>query len=211
MKIIYYGHAAFQIDDLIIDPFLSGNPHCRTRPEDVTCSVICVTHDHEDHIGDAIDIAKRNNATIVGIHEIDVMCRGKDVKSIGMNFSGTIDINGWKITMVEAWHSSYSGMPCGYIIEKGGRILYHAGDTGLFGDMKLIGEMYHPEIGFIPIGGHYTMGIKEAVKACELLGIKTAIPMHYNTFPVIQADPNEFKEKAPCEVIVMEPNTTIEV
>ncbi|MBU2638548.1 MAG: metal-dependent hydrolase [Nanoarchaeota archaeon] len=201
MKVKYLGHSAFLIGDLLIDPFMTGNPNCREKAKDIKCRVVCVTHDHPDHLGDAFEIAKRNKAVFVAIHELAELAASKGIKSEGMNIGGCITVGGWKIKMVEALHSAGMGHPAGFVLEnvKLGKTIYHAGDTGLFSDMKLI-RRERIDIAMLPIGDRYTMGIKEAVKAAALLKPKVAVPMHYNTFPVIQANPEDFKKKCAVKV-----------
>lgn len=217
MKITYFGHACFLIDDILIDPFITGNPLAPVKPEEIKCRVICVTHGHADHLGDAVKISKENNAPIIAIFELAEYLNKKGVKTVGLNLGGSVEIEGVKITQVKAEHSSTIleknfipvGVACGYLIEKDKKV-YHAGDTSLFYDMKLIGET-GIDVALLPIGGTYTMDIRQAVKACELIKPKVAIPMHYNTFPVIKTDPKEFKEKAPCKVIILKPGESWEV
>lgn len=208
MKITFLGHATFLIDNLIIDPFIKGNPQATTNLDDIKCKIICVTHAHEDHLGDTIELAKKNNATIVAIHEIAVYAEKQGVKSVGMNFGGPVDVEGYNIQMVPAWHSSDMGTACGFLITKDGKTIYHAGDTGLFSDMKLIGEE-GIDVALLPIGGRYTMDIKQATKACKFLNPKTVIPMHYNSWDIIKADPKEFKPD--CEVVVLKSGEDYEV
>ena len=194
MKIKYFGHSCFLIDDeLLIDPFISGNPKCPFEPNEIKCKIICVTHDHPDHLGDAFEIAKNNDATIVAIHEIAQEALKRGIKAEGMNIGGEISTCGWKIKMVLALHSSNLGHPAGFVLEKNGKRIYHAGDTGLFGDMRIIGEE-GLDLALLPIGDRYTMGTKDAVKAAELLNPNMVIPMHYGTFPVINPSPEEFKK-----------------
>lgn len=206
MKIRFLGHSAFLIDDLLIDPFIKENPVCPVKVDDIKCKIICVTHDHWDHLGDAFEIAKKNNATIIGISDIVKKADENGLKTEHMNIGGTVKIGGWEITLVPATHS---GNPTGFVIKKN-KTIYHSGDTGLFMDMMLIGE-YNIDIALLPIGGRYTMDIEQAVEACKLLKCKKAIPMHYNTWDVIKVKPEEFKKKAPCEVLILKPGETIEV
>lgn len=203
MKIQFLGHAGFLIDDLLIDPFISGNPLAKVKPEDIKCKVICVTHNHPDHLGDAFEIAKRNNATIVGIHEIAVLAQEKGLKAEGMNIGGKLKINKWQIKMEIAFHSSASGMPCSFILKKDNKVLYHAGDTGYFSDMERFKE-YNIDIAFIPIGDRYTMGIEDALKCIKAINCKIAVPMHYATFPFIEQNPSKFKERCTCRCEVFE-------
>ncbi|CAB3287527.1 conserved protein of unknown function [Methanocaldococcus lauensis] len=207
--ITWYGHACFKVDNVLIDPFVP-NPLCNL-PYDVIMEgvdVIAVTHGHADHLGKAEELSKTYNVPVVTNHEISVYLCERGVNAEGMNIGGTIEINGAKLTMVKAEHSSdisptiSGGVAAGYIINDR---VYHAGDTGVFGDMELIGEIYAPKIALLPIGGRYTMGIDEALVAIELLYPEIVIPMHYNTFPLIEVDVNEFVKKAEAlgvEVIV---------
>ena len=207
--ITWYGHACFKVDNVLIDPFVP-NPLCNLPFDEIMegVDVIAVTHGHADHLGNAEDLAKSYNVPVVTNHEISVYLSERGVNAEGMNIGGTIEINGAKITMVEAEHSSdisptiSGGVAAGFIINDR---VYHAGDTGLFGDMELIGEIYAPQIALLPIGGRYTMGIDEALVAIELIYPEIVIPMHYNTFPLIEVDVNEFVKKAEAlgvEVIV---------
>jgi len=159
--------------------------------------IVCVTHDHGDHLGDAIQICKETGATFVGIPELSVWAKEQGVKeTVGFNIGGTANVKGIEITMVQAFHSSNRGMPTGFILRAEGKSIYHAGDTGLFGDMKFIGEIYHPDIALIPIGDYYTMGPREAAEAVRLIKPSMVIPMHYGTFPVLKSSADEFIEIA---------------
>lgn len=206
MKIKYFGHSCFLIENLLIDPFLEGNPHVDLDLDEVKCDIICITHDHPDHLGEAFELAERNDATIVAIHEIGELASSKGLKSEGMNIGGKIEIKNWEIKMVQALHSSDMGSPAGFVLKnkKLGKTIYHAGDTGLFGDMEFIGQE-GIDIAILPVGDRYTMGAEDAVKAVELIKPKVVIPMHYGTFPVIKSDPKEFKEKSPIRVEIFEP------
>lgn len=201
MKVKYLGHSSFLIENLLIDPFISGNPKANINPDDIRCDIICITHDHSDHLGDAFEIARRNNATIVAIHEVAVLAQKKGLKAEGMNIGGTIEIGEWTIKMVNAQHSSNLGHPAGFILKnkESGKTIYHAGDTGLFGDMKLIGEE-GIDIAMLPIGDRYTMGVNDAVKATEFIKPKIVIPMHYGTFPVLVGKPEDLKRLCPVKV-----------
>ncbi|MGC8663156.1 MAG: metal-dependent hydrolase [Thermoplasmata archaeon] len=223
MKITWYGHSAVMLEDkykILIDPFIEGNPKATVKKENLKPDLILVTHGHGDHLGNAIEIAKKNDVQVIAIYELAEYLSSKGVNSIGMNYSGTYDFNGIKITMVNALHTAgisednfqhSGGLPCGYIINAS-RTVYHAGDTGLFGDMELIGKLYKPEISMLPIGGFFTMGIKEATYAAKMLGSKYVIPIHYNTFDVIKQDPEEFKNelKGISEVVIFRPGETKE-
>ena len=201
MKVQYLGHAGFLLEDLLIDPFINGNPSCPIKCEDIKCQIICVTHDHPDHLGDTVEIAKQNNATVVTIFELASQLESEGVKTVGMNIGGTVTVGDWKIKMVEAKHSCVLGSPAGFILEnvRLGKKFYHAGDTSLFSDMRLIGEV-GIDVAFLPIGDHFTMGIADAVRAVEFVQPKLAVPMHYNTFPMIAANPEKFKSATTTSV-----------
>lgn len=219
----YLGHSFFEIvlkgldgvqKTILIDPWVE-NPLCPVKLKDyekAKVDYIIVTHDHGDHLGNAIELAKLTGATIVGVYEIAEYARSFGVNSIGGNIGGRLRIEDLEIVLTPALHSSYRGAPVGVVVGGSDLKLYHAGDTGLFAEMAFIHEIYNPDIALLPIGGHFTMGIKEAVKAVELLKPKIAIPMHYNTFPVIRADPYEFKklveEKTGVRVIILNPGET---
>jgi len=208
----------------LIDPFISGNPLAPCSPEELNPDIIAVTHGHRDHLGDTIEIGKRTGCRIITIHEVANYIKSKGVFAEGMGKGGTVNVEGIKLTMTDALHSSSidasgfsfdGGSPAGFIIRINGHSIYHAGDTGVFGDMKLIGELYEPELAFLPIGDKFTMGIKEATKAVELIQPKTVIPMHYSTFDVIKQDPEEFKRaveaKVDTKVIIMKPGESIDL
>jgi len=217
-RIRWLGHASFEIEladqIVLVDPWLDGNPKAPIRASEIRkANVVCVTHDHGDHLGDAISICKQTGATFVGIPELSSYVGGQGVKnSVGINIGGTVEVNGIAITMVQAFHSCQRGAPTGFVIKGEGKTIYHAGDTGLFGDMKLIGEMHKPD----PIGGYYTMDPEAAAKAVELIKPAAVIPMHYQTFPVLVSSPEEFvrlvKERAPkTKVIVLKPGETYQI
>jgi L-ascorbate metabolism protein UlaG (beta-lactamase superfamily) len=227
IKITWLGHAAFLFETrkkILIDPFISGNPTAPCSPEELNPDVIAVTHGHRDHLGDTIEIGKRTGCRIISIHEVANYIKSKGVFAEGMNKGGTVNVEEITFTMTDARHSSSidasgfsfdGGSPAGFIIKIGGHSIYHAGDTGIFGDMQLIGELYEPELALLPIGDRFTMGIKEAVKAVELIRPDIVVPMHYNTFDVIRQDPEEFKRaveaKIDTKVIIMEPGESIEI
>jgi L-ascorbate metabolism protein UlaG (beta-lactamase superfamily) len=211
MDITWLGHSGIKLEGsktVYIDPFLTGNPAASTTPDEITeADVVIVTHHHGDHLGDAFPICKKTGATLVSVHEVAVEAEAEGIPSEGMNIGGTIDAKGVKIHMVQALHSAEKGDPTGVVIEMDGKTIYHAGDTGLTYDMKLIGEFFKPELSFIPIGDRYTMGIPSATMAVEFIQTKKVIPIHYNTFPIVSADPEEFKRRVGdmAEVIILQP------
>jgi len=211
MDITWLGHSGIKLEGsktVYIDPFLTGNPAASTTPDEITeADVVVVTHHHDDHLGDAFPICKKTGATFVSVHEVAVEAEAEGIPTEGMNIGGTVDAKGVKIHMVQALHSAEKGDPTGVVIEMDGKTVYHAGDTGLTYDMKLIGEFFKPELSFIPIGDRYTMGIPSATMAVEFIQTKKVIPIHYNTFPIVSADPEEFKRRVGdmAEVIILQP------
>jgi len=206
MKLKYFSHSAFQIttDDgkvILIDPFITGNPTTPINKENIKADVIILTHAHGDHIGDAFDIAKECDSLIIAVNELADYSIGKGLRAHNMHIGGSYNFDFGRVKFTIAHHGSitpdgqYGGEPAGVIITINGKSIYHTGDTGLFYDMKLIGEMDSIDYMLLPIGDNFTMGITDAVKAVELANPGVAIPMHYNTFPVIEADPEEFKNK----------------
>ena len=213
----YYGHACFMLDDgankILVDPFLTGNPAATISEKDVQATYILITHAHGDHVGDAPNIAVRTGATVVGIPEI-VDFGGQRVKAVGMNLGGTLKTEFGFVRMVPALHSSgiAGGVACGYVIGVGGKVVYFAGDTALFGDMKLIGERDKIDYAILPIGGHYTMDPIDAARAVELLNAANVIPLHYDTWPVIKQDPEDLRRLVNnAKVHVVKPGHSIEL
>lgn len=223
MKITYLGHSGFVVEccenALAIDPFISGNPLAQTSVDKIKVQDILLTHGHGDHLGDAIEIAKKNEATITAIFEIANYCSTQFVKTIGMNMGGKIKYDWGSSILTPATHSSalpngnYAGVAGAYVIDICGYKIYHAGDTGLHYDMKMVKEVYTPDIALLPIGGHFTMDIDDAVIAAHWLGVDHVIPMHYNTFDPIKADPNEFaqkiKDKLDISCTILEPGKSL--
>ncbi len=231
VKVTYLGHSGFKLVSpkgvvIYIDPFLSKNPKTPTEMKTVEkADLILVTHGHADHLGDTLVIAGKTNARIIVIHDLGIYLTNKGAKNVvRMNKGGTYTSHGIAITMVDAIHSSsvmegdqiiYMGEPAGFVVRfENGFTIYHAGDTGVFGDMKIIGELYKPELSLLPIGSHFTMDPREASYAARLLGSKYAIPMHYGTFPVLTGTPEEFsrlmKEVPETKVLVLKPGETIQ-
>ncbi|MEK3715792.1 metal-dependent hydrolase [Paenibacillus sp. FSL R7-0333] len=207
MKITYHGHSCVQIEvngkSLIIDPFISGNPAAVTTVEEIKTDAVLLTHAHMDHILDALPIAEQNQAVVVANVELAGHLEGQGAKkTIGMNIGGTVDLGFAKATMIHAFHTSsitlkdgqsiYGGTPAGFIIEADGHTVLHAGDTGLFGDLKMFGELYDIDLAILPIGGHFTMGPEHALIAAKWLGARQVLPVHYNTFPPIKQDAGAF-------------------
>ena len=220
-KIRWLGHAGFEIElnekVVLVDPWLGGNPKAACKPSEITkADIVCVTHDHGDHMGDSIEICKRTGAVFLGTYELASMAQEKGVKDVmGFNIGGTVNVKGIDITMVQAFHTCSNGSPTGFIIRGEGKTVYHAGDTGIFGDMKLIGELYKPDVALLPIGDYYTMGALQASEAIRLIRPKIAVPMHYMTFPVLAQSADEFvnlvKEKTPeVKVVVLKPGESFE-
>lgn len=202
----YLSHSCFLVSaggkKLIIDPFLTGNPKATMRADDVEADYVLLSHGHGDHLGDALEIAGSNNATIIAPNELAVYCANKGAKTHPMHIGGGWDFDFGRVKLTIAHHGSaigpgpygweYTGSPCGFLVMADGRTLYHAGDTGIFYDMKLIGEMHPVDLALLPIGDNFTMGVDDAIKAVELLRPKHAVPMHYDTFDLIKADPGRF-------------------
>jgi len=226
LQITWLGHSAFLIqgnDAIVVDTFLIDNPSTEMTPDLVKCDIVCVTHGHSDHIGDAVSISKRNKAPILSIVELSSFFDKVGCQTVGFNIGGTVKIRNSKITMTTAVHScgaeadgleGAAGSPAGFIIESG-MTVYHAGDTALFGDMALIGEMHKIDVALLPIGGFFTMDAHHAAKAVELLKPRIAIPMHYNTWGPIEADPTIFKseveKRCSTQVRILDPGQTANI
>ena len=206
MKLRYFSHSAFEITTnsgikILIDPFLDDNPTSTVKSKDVSADYIILTHGHGDHIGDAFKIAKRTDPTFICVNELANYCISKGYKAHNMHIGGAHNFEFGRIKFTIAHHGSqtpdgtYSGEPSGVLITIEDITIYHTGDTALFLDMKLIGEMNKVKYMLLPIGDNFTMGIEDAVKAVEFVNPEFAIPIHYNTFPVIKADPNIFKKQ----------------
>jgi L-ascorbate metabolism protein UlaG (beta-lactamase superfamily) len=207
-RITWLGHATVLIQtgkgtSILIDPFIAHNPKYPQNfvlPSKI--DYVLLTHGHGDHISDAVPVAKKHGSTVVAIYELaDYVAKKGVSETIGMNLGGAVTLDGVTATMVEASHSAaatdedgshYVGIAAGFVMEvEGGPVLYHAGDTAVFGNMQLIHELYEPRVVMLPIGGHYTMGPKEAALACRLLKPETVLPIHWGTFPVLKGTPEE--------------------
>ncbi len=223
-SIRWLGHAGFIVSTpggktIIIDPWIADNPLCPVKLEEVTtANIVLVTHDHFDHVGNAVEIVTKTGATLIAQPET-VNRFKKDfgladdriIFGMGMNIGGSATIEGITVTMTQAFHSSATGTPSGYIIKLEDRtVIYHAGDTGVFDSMGLLGELYEIDLALLPIGSAFTMDHVQAVKALTLLKPKRVIPMHYKTFPILEQSADRFvelarKEAPEVEVIVLEP------
>ena len=219
-KFHYIHHACFILetenDAIIFDPFLDGNPS-GVKPDDIRVSHILVSHAHADHLGSAIEIAHKNKAMIISTAEIANMVSEKGCAAHGMHIGGSYLFPFGKVRITPAFHGAgiAGGHACGFIVDFYGTTIYFAGDTSLFSDMKLLGELEKIDYAILPIGDNYTMGPSDAVKAVELLKAKEVIPIHYNTWPVIAQDPEKFKkeveQKTPAKVLIVKPGSSIEL
>jgi len=231
VKITYLGHSAFKLVSpqgvvIYLDPFLKNNPKTPPDQKEVNkADLVLVTHGHGDHLGDTVAIAQKTNASVVAMAELATYLTKKGLKNVvRMNKGGSYTAKGIRITMVNAQHSSsvteegqviYTGEPVGFIIRfENGFTVYHAGDTSVMADMKIFGDLYKPNLAFLPIGSHFTMDPQEAAYACQLLRPQYVVPMHYGTWPVLTGTPEAFtqamKDQPGVKVIVMTPGQTIE-
>jgi L-ascorbate metabolism protein UlaG (beta-lactamase superfamily) len=215
MKITFLGHAGFRIEGsktFLIDPWLGDNPAASCAVEDVgDADYIIATHDHFDHFADIPAISKQTGAPVVGVFETAGKAGEESgVEAVGCNLGGTVKLDGCEVLFTPAFHSMSSN-PSGVILWLDGKVIYHAGDTALFTDMKLLGELYPMDLAILPIGGHFTMGVREAVKAVEFLAPKQVVPCHFNTFDLINADTGAFSSQSSAPVTVLEPGASLEL
>lgn len=221
-QVTFLGHSCVMITEgkhkLIIDPFLTDNPQASAKADDIEVTHILISHGHGDHVGDAVSIAKRNKATVIANFELANYCAAEGCDIHPMHIGGRHDFDFGSLKLTIAHHgggagpdaSRYTGPPVGFLVTIGGKTIYHPGDTGLFYDMKLIGDMNQIDLAFLPIGDNFTMGIDDAAKAVEFLRPKKVVPFHYGTWPVIEEKPETFAAKVKeAEVVVLKPGESL--
>ncbi len=228
ISITWLGHATFIITTpggkrIVTDPWLEGNPKCPPDRKRIDAAdLILVSHGHSDHTGDVVAVARSTGATILAVHELSLWLQSKGLQNVqGMGIGGTLSVAGLDVSMTAAIHTSsvveeeeivYLGNPAGFVVRmENEQAFYFAGDTALFGDMRLFGVMYAPDIAFLPIGDHYTMGPDAAARAARMLGVRQVVPMHYGTFPILTGTPERLRmlvEPHGIDVLVLEPGET---
>lgn len=209
MKISYHGHSVVKVETekhtILMDPFITGNKLCDLDPETVEADFILLTHGHNDHVGDTVSIAKRTGATVVALNELAVYLGQQGIETHPMNIGGAYEFDFGTVKYTHAFHGSsyeeedgtfvYTGMPGGILLTINDKTIYHIGDTGLFSDLKMIGELNDIDLAFIPIGDNFTMGPDDALIAADWIKADIVVPVHYNTFPVIEQDPEAFAKQ----------------
>src|SRR5580704_5273654 len=228
MKFTFLGHSAGYLetgsDKFLFDPFLTGNPKASVSADEVHPTYILLTHGHGDHVGDAVAIAKRTKAPIITTFELASWLGAQGAQTVAMNHGGWCAFPFGRVRFTIAFHSSsmiedggrplYLGEAAGVVLETEGKTIYHAGDTALFSDMRLIGEDAKLDLALLPIGEHFTMGPKDAAKAVEFLAPKRVVPIHYATFPPLVGDPKEFAKLAEgkgAKIVILQPGESVEV
>ncbi len=221
MDVRFLGHACFALTDgdttVVIDPFLSGNPRSATSADEVAATTLLLTHGHPDHVGDTVAIAKRTGAPLVAITELAGEMEEEGVEVVNCNLGGTASFDWGTVKLVPAWHTSTTpkgtvNTPAGLLVDFKDTLVYHLGDTCLFSDLRLVGKRRQIDVALMCIGGHFTMDRHDAVDAAELVGARTVIPCHYDTFPQIETDPQAFKSDVESatssSVVVLSPGET---
>jgi L-ascorbate metabolism protein UlaG (beta-lactamase superfamily) len=228
MKATFLGHSTVYLETgntkILIDPFLTGNPKAAAKADDLDPDFIVLTHGHGDHIADALPIAKRTGATIISTYELATWLGDQGATASPQNHGGWCKYPFGAVKFTQAIHSSsvtdetgrpiYLGNPAGAILQVEEKTVYHAGDTALFSDMKLIGDDVAIDLAFLPIGEHFVMGPKDAAKAVEFLHPKVVVPIHYGTFPPLVGDPKEFARLAEgkgAKIVILQPGESVEV
>ena len=227
MKVTYHGHSVVHIEangkDILVDPFITGNGNCDLQADNVKTDVILLTHGHNDHVGDTVDIAKRNGSLVVAPFELATYLSWQGIETHPLSIGGGYTFDFGRVSLTQAFHGSsyteeenkrivYTGMPAGIIFEAEGKKIYHMGDTGLFTDMKMYGERHSFDLLFVPIGDNFTMGPEDAKQAVEWISPDFVVPIHYNTFPAIEQDGEAFIDSiSPRKGKALKPGESIDL